>query len=60
MSNSAPRSLLAARSIFAPYRDRSWLSLNTLDCDYPRELVEEMIAEARSALKYGAEDCKKI
>jgi hypothetical protein len=48
-------SLVAA--IFAPYRDRSWLSLNTLECDIPLELIEEMIAEARSTLKYGAEDC---
>jgi hypothetical protein len=46
-------------AIFAPYRDRSW-SLNTLECDIPLELIEEMIEEARSALKYGDENCKRI
>ena len=38
--------------IFKPYRDRSW-SLNTFDCDIPLELIEELLEEARSVLKYS-------
>ena len=46
-------SIVAA--IFAPYRDASW-TLNTFECDIPLELIEEMITEARSTLKYGTEE----